>query len=63
MIEYRGDGKSQPWTKEALEAVTRNAHYVETCPDCKRVFNMTDAEERDEWTYGHVCYPDKEDSR
>jgi hypothetical protein len=29
-----------------------------TCPECGRVFDMTDEEESQEWFYGHDCEPD-----
>lgn len=26
-----------------------------TCPECKRVFDLTDETDADEWAYGHDC--------
>lgn len=26
-----------------------------TCPECGRVFDMTDIDDAGEWTYGHDC--------
>lgn len=26
-----------------------------TCPECKRVFDMTDETDAEEWFYGHDC--------
>lgn len=26
-----------------------------TCPECKRVFDLLDEDDTDEWHYGHDC--------
>lgn len=31
------------------------------CPNCDRVFNLSDEEQAQEWYYGHDCFVEEED--
>lgn len=46
-------------TRGASES-TGNPPLVRTrarCPECGRVFDLTDEDEANEWYYGHDCEP------
>jgi hypothetical protein len=35
--------------------ISANAFLYRTCVECKRVFDMTNEDDSNEWSFGHDC--------